>query len=206
MVSVIALDDARHALPLADALADGDLRMVEVTFHTAATIETICQIAQHCPKMHVGAGRALNETQADAAKATGAMFALPPRLDHAVLDPVSQIGLPLAPGIMTPSDLQIALRGNRKLVKFFAAMAAGGLTILKNIAGPYLHTRIGFNPTGGATWDNPFDWLGCGPVRAVGGIWIAISTDIAVENWGVIRRNTAEATEAADRVRELRGG
>ncbi|WP_426036569.1 hypothetical protein [Cypionkella sp. TWP1-2-1b2] len=143
MVSVIALDDARHALPLADALADGDLRMVEVTFHTAAAIETICQIAEHRPKMHVGAGRVLNKTQADAAKATGAMFALQPGLDRAVLDSVSQIGLPFAQGIMTPSDLQIALRASCKLVKFFAAMAGGGLTILKNIARSYLHTRIG---------------------------------------------------------------
>ena len=81
-------------------------------------------------------------------------------------------------------------------------MAAGGLTMLKNIAGPYLHTSIGFNPTGGVTRDNLTDWLGYAPVRAVGGTWIATSADIAAENWDKIRSNAAEA---ADLVRKARG-
>lgn len=102
---------------------------------------------------------------------------------------------------MTPSDLQIALRAECKLVKFFPAVAAGGLNMLKNIAGPYLHTGIGFNPTGGITRDNLTDWLCYGPVRAVGGTWIATSADIAAENWDMIRQNAAEA---AALVRQLR--
>lgn len=201
VVPVIALDDARLALPLADALAEGGLRVIEVTFRTSAAIDTIRQIAQHRPEMLVGAGTVLTEAQADAAKAAGAMFALSPGIDRAVLDHAAQIGLPFAPGIMTPSDLQIALRADCKLVKFFPAMAAGGLTMLKNIAGPYLHTGIGFNPTGGVTRDNLTDWLGYAPVRAVGGTWIATSADIAAENWGTIRSNAAEA---ADLVRKVR--
>ena len=202
VVPVIALQDARHALPLADALADGGLGVIEVTFRTDAAVEAIRQIARHRPDMLVGAGTVLNETQADAAKAAGAMFALSPGIDRAVLDHALHIGLPFAPGIMTPSDLQIALRANCKLVKFFPAMAAGGLTMLKNIAGPYLHTGIGFNPTGGVTRENLSDWLGYAPVRAVGGTWIATSADIAAQNWDVIRRNAAEA---AALVRQLRG-
>ena len=202
VVPVIALDDARHALPLADALAEGGLGVIEVTFRTAAAVETIRQIAQFRPKMLVGAGTVLNEEQANAAKAAGARFALSPGIDRAVLDHAAQIDLPFAPGIMTPSDLQIALRANCKLVKFFPAMAAGGLNMLKNISGPYLHTGIGFNPTGGVTRDNLTDWLGYGPVRAVGGTWIATSADIAAENWDKIRQNAAEA---AALVRQLRG-
>ncbi len=202
VVPVIALDDARHALPLADALAEGGLRVIEVTFRTSAAVDTIRQIAQHRPEMLVGAGTVLTEAQADAAKAAGAMFALSPGIDRAVLDHAAQIGLPFAPGIMTPSDLQIALRAKCKLVKFFPAMAAGGLTMLKNIAGPYLHTGIGFNPTGGVTRDNLTDWLGYAPVRAVGATWIATGTDIAAENWETIRSNAAEA---ADLVRKARG-
>lgn len=202
VVPVIALDDARHALPLADALAEGGLSVIEVTFRTAAAIDTIRQIARHRPDMLVGAGTVLTEAQADAARDAGAMFALSPGIDRAVLDHAARIGLPFAPGIMTPSDLQIALRANCKLVKFFPAMAAGGLAMLKNIAGPYLHTGIGFNPTGGVTRDNLADWLGYAPVRAVGGTWIATSADIAAQNWTVIRRNAAEA---AGLVRALRG-
>jgi 2-dehydro-3-deoxyphosphogluconate aldolase / (4S)-4-hydroxy-2-oxoglutarate aldolase len=201
VVPVIALDDARHALPLADALADGGLRVIEVTFRTAAAVDTIRQIAQHRPEMLVGAGTVLNEAQADAAKAAGAMFALSPGIDRAVLDHAAQIGLPLAPGIMTPSDLQIALRAECRLVKFFPAMAAGGLTMLKNIAGPYLHTGIGFNPTGGVTRENLADWLGYAPVRAVGGTWIATGADIAAENWDKIRSNAAEAAGLVSKAR-----
>jgi 2-dehydro-3-deoxyphosphogluconate aldolase / (4S)-4-hydroxy-2-oxoglutarate aldolase len=202
VVPVIALEDARHALPLADALAEGGLPVIEVTFRTAAAVDTIRQIARYRPDMLVGAGTVLNEEQADAAKAAGAMFALSPGIDRAVLDHAAGIGLPFAPGIMTPSDLQIALRAGCKLVKFFPAVAAGGLTMLKNIAGPYLHTGIGFNPTGGVTRDNLTDWLGYGPVRAVGGTWIATSADIAAENWGKICQT---ATEASQLVRQLRG-
>lgn len=202
VVPVIALDDACHALPLADALAEGGLEVIEVTFRTAAAVDTIRQIAQHRPNMLVGAGTVLNEQQADAARAAGAMFALSPGIDRAVLAHAAQIGLPFAPGIMTPSDLQIALRAECKLVKFFPAVAAGGLNMLKNIAGPYLHTGIGFNPTGGVTRENVTDWLAYGPVRAVGGTWIATSADIAAENWDNIHQNAAEA---AGLVRQLRG-
>lgn len=202
VVPVIALDDARHALPLADALAEGGLEVIEVTFRTAAAIDTIRQIAQHRPNMLVGAGTVLNEQQADAARAAGAIFALSPGIDRAVLAHAAQIGLPFAPGIMTPSDIQIALRAECKLVKFFPAVAAGGLNMLKNIAGPYLHTGIGFNPTGGVTRENVADWLAYGPVRAVGGTWIATSADIAEENWDKIHQNAAEA---AGLVRQLRG-
>lgn len=202
VVPVIALEDARHALPLADALAEGGLRVIEVTFRTAAAEDTIRQIAQHRPDMLVGAGTVLNEAQADIAKAAGAMFALSPGIDRAVLDHSARIGLPFAPGIMTPSDLQIALRAECRLVKFFPAMAAGGLNMLKNIAGPYLHSGIGFNPTGGVTRDNLAEWLGYAPVRAVGGTWIATRDHISAENWDLIRSNAAEA---AAMVRKVRG-
>jgi 2-dehydro-3-deoxyphosphogluconate aldolase/(4S)-4-hydroxy-2-oxoglutarate aldolase len=202
VVPVIALDDARHALPLADALAEGGLGVIEVTFRTAAAVDTIRQIAQARPSMLVGAGTVLTEEQADTAKAAGATFALSPGIDRAVLAHAEQIGLPFAPGIMTPSDLQIALRAKCKLVKFFPAVAAGGLNMLRNIAGPYLHTGIGFNPTGGVTRDNLADWLGYAPVRAVGGTWIATSADIAAENWDKIRQNAADASAL---VRQLRG-
>lgn len=201
VVPVIALDDARHALPLADALAEGGLGVIEVTFRTSAAVETIRQIAQHRPEMLVGAGTVLTEAQADAAKDAGAMFALSPGIDRAVLDHAAHIGLPFAPGIMTPSDLQIALRAQCKLVKFFPAMAAGGLNMLKNIAGPYLYTGIGFNPTGGVSRDNLADWLGYAPVRAVGGTWIATSADITAENWDKIRSNAAEAAGLVHKAR-----
>jgi 2-dehydro-3-deoxyphosphogluconate aldolase/(4S)-4-hydroxy-2-oxoglutarate aldolase len=202
VVPVIALDDAAAALPLADALLTGGLPVAEVTFRTAAARDTIAAIARHRPGMIVGAGTVLTEDQLDAAHQAGARFALAPGLDGAVLAHAARRGLPFAPGIMTPTDLQAALRAGCRMVKFFPAMAAGGPAMLKNIAAPYAHTGIGFNPTGGVTPDNLADWLALPEVRAVGGTWIATRADIAAGNWDRIAANARAAVET---VASLRG-
>jgi 2-dehydro-3-deoxyphosphogluconate aldolase/(4S)-4-hydroxy-2-oxoglutarate aldolase len=201
VVPVIALDDAKDAIPLADALIAGGLPVAEITFRTAAARATIEAIAAQRPDMLVGSGTVLTEAQVDQSLAAGARFALSPGIDVAVLVHAAKVGLPFAPGIMTPTDLQAALRMGCKMVKFFPAMPAGGPNMLKNIAAPYAHTGIGFNPTGGVTMDNLGDWLALPEVRAVGGTWIATKADIAAGNWDKI---TANAKAAVQRVAELR--
>lgn len=201
VVPVIAIDEAEKALALADALLEGGLPVAEITFRTEAARDVIARMAAERPEMIVGAGTVLTEAQADEALAAGARFALSPGIDGAVLDHAARIGLPFAPGIMTPSDLQLALRHGCPMVKFFPAMPAGGPSMLKNIAAPYAHTGIGFNPTGGVTLDNLADWLAVPQVRAVGGTWIATRADIAAGNWAQITRN---ATEAVARVKDIR--
>lgn len=201
VVPVIALDDAEAALPLADALLEGGLPVAEITFRTPAARDTLATIADKRPEMLVGAGTVLTEEQVDMALDVGAKFALSPGLDRAVLDHAKARGLPFAPGIMTPSDLQVALRAGVGMVKFFPAMPAGGPKMLKAIAAPYAHTGVGFNPTGGVTMDNLADWLALPEVRAVGGTWIATKADIAAGNWAAITQN---ARAAVARVRELR--
>lgn len=201
VVPVIALDDAAAALPLADALIAGGLPVAEITFRTAAARETIAAMAKARPEMLVGAGTVLTNEQVDQAQAAGAQFALSPGLDADVLAHAAKKGLPFAPGIMTPTDLQAALKAGCQMVKFFPAMPAGGPNMLKNIAAPYAHTGIGFNPTGGVTLDNLGDWLALPEVRAVGGTWIATRADIAAGNWTKITEN---ARAAVKRVAELR--
>lgn len=201
VVPVIALDDAKDAIPLADALIAGGLPVAEITFRTAAARATIEAMAKQRPDMLVGSGTVLTEAQVDQSLAAGARFALSPGIDVAVLAHAASVGLPFAPGIMTPTDLQTALRMGCKMVKFFPAMPAGGPNMLKNIAAPYAHTGIGFNPTGGVTMDNLGDWLALPEVRAVGGTWIATKADIAAGNWDKI---TANAKAAVARVAELR--
>ncbi len=201
VVPVIALDDAAAALPLADALLEGGLPVAEVTFRTAAARATIAAIAAARPGMLIGAGTVLTEAQVDEAWDAGATFALSPGLDAAVLAHAAARGLPFAPGIMTPSDLQAALRAGCRMVKFFPAMPAGGPSMLKAIAAPYAHTGIRFNPTGGVTMDNLADWLALPDVAAVGGTWIATRADIAAGNWA---RITANARAAVARVAEIR--
>jgi 2-dehydro-3-deoxyphosphogluconate aldolase/(4S)-4-hydroxy-2-oxoglutarate aldolase len=201
VVPVIAIDDAAQALPLADALVAGGLPVAEITFRTEAARDTIAAMAEHRPEMIVGAGTVLDEEQADAAKAAGARFALSPGIDAGVLAHAARIGLPFAPGIMTPSELQVALRHGCSMVKFFPATPAGGPSMLKNIAAPYAHTGIGFNPTGGVSLANLSDWLAVPQVRAVGGTWIATRADIAAGNWDQIRDNAAEAVAAVKALR-----
>ncbi len=201
VVPVIALDDAAAALPLADALIAGGLPVAEITFRTAAARDTIAAMAKARPEMLVGAGTVLTNEQVDQAQAAGAQFALSPGLDADVLAHAAKKGLPFAPGIMTPTDLQAALKAGCQMVKFFPAMPAGGPNMLKNIAAPYAHTGIGFNPTGGVTLDNLGDWLALPEVRAVGGTWIATRADIAAGNWTKITEN---ARAAVKRVTELR--
>jgi len=201
VVPVIAIDDPAAALPLADALIAGGLPVAEITFRTAAARETIEAIATHRPAMILGAGTVLTEAQVDEALAAGARFALSPGLDVAVLAHAKQGGLPFAPGIMTPTDLQAALRAGCRMVKFFPAAAAGGPAMLKSIAAPYAHTGIGFNPTGGVTPGTLRDWLEIPEVRAVGGTWIATRADITAGRWDVITANARAAVEAVSSIR-----
>lgn len=201
VVPVIAIDDATAALPLADALISGGLPVAEITFRTAAAREAIAAMVAHRPQMIVGAGTVLDEAQVDASVAAGARFALSPGLDRAVLDHARAAGLPFAPGIMTPSDVQAALRAGCGMVKFFPAGAAGGPAMLKSIAAPYAHTGLGYNPTGGVTLETLGDWLSIPEVRAVGGTWIATRADIAACNWDRIAANARAAVAAVARIR-----
>lgn len=201
VVPVIAIDDAAAALPLADALIAGGLPVAEITFRTAAARDAIAAIAAHRPQMILGAGTVLDEAQVDASVAAGARFALSPGLDGAVLEHARARGLPFAPGIMTPSDVQAALRAGCGMVKFFPAVAAGGPAMLKSIAAPYAHTGLGFNPTGGVTLETLGDWLSIPEVRAVGGTWIATRADIAAGNWDRIAANARAAVAAVARIR-----
>lgn len=202
VVPVIAIDDAKDAIGLADALLEGGLPVAEITFRTDAARATIETIASHRPELQIGAGTVLTEEQARIASEVGARFALAPGLDADIISYAKSIKLPFAPGVMTPSDLQAALRADCAMVKFFPAVAAGGPKMLQNISAPFLHTGIGFNPTGGVTLDNLDEWLAMPQVRAVGGTWIAKKEDIAAGNWSLISEN---ARQAVARVAEIRG-
>lgn len=195
VVPVISILDAKDALPLADALIEAGLPVAEITFRTSAAVDAIAAIARHRPDMVVGAGTVLNEKQLDTAQAAGAKFALSPGIDTEVLSYAQRVGMPFAPGIMTPSDVQMALRAGCNLVKFFPAASAGGLPMLKSLAEPFRHLRLKFNPTGGITVGTMSEWLSYGPVVAVGGSWIATSEDISQGNWEDIfdRARTASA-------------
>ena len=197
VVPVIVIENADDALPLADALLDGGLPVAEITVRTDAAIEAIRRIAKHRPDMCVGAGTVLTEDQVHAVQDAGAAFALAPGTDEKVLCEARSAGLAFVPGVMTPSDVQAALRAGCKRVKFFPAAASGGLDLLKSLAAPYQHTGLQFNPTGGITPENMSSWLEHDLVFAVGGSWIASATDISEHRWDLIAQRARMACQIA---------
>ena len=201
VVPVIAIDSAKDALPLADALIAGGLPVAEITFRTPAAAEVIRAIAEKRPEMLVGAGTVLNRESLLLAAEAGAKFAVAPGLNPSTVEAARQLGLPFVPGTANPSDVELGLAYDCKLLKFFPAEALGGVKLLKAIYAPYKHTGVRFMPTGGVKPDNLADYLSCPAVAAVGGTWLAKPADIAAGKWDEITARCKAACEVAKAAR-----
>lgn len=169
LVPVIALQDAEHAPPLADALVAGGLPIAEVTFRTDAAAASIKKMTDRGDLL-VGAGTVLTVEQVDQARDAGAQFVVSPGLNPKVVERCLDIGMPICPGIATPTDIERALGYGLRVVKFFPAEAFGGIATLKAIAAPYGMMR--FIPTGGISPENFMHYLAMGHVLACGGSWM----------------------------------
>ncbi len=192
LVPVIALDDAVLAAPLADALVAGGLPVAEVTFRTDAAIESIRIMAERGDVL-VGAGTVLTPKQVDQAEAAGAKFIVSPGLNSKVVEHAIQRGIPVCPGICTPSDMERAMEHGLEVVKFFPAEAFGGLATLKALAAPYRQMR--FIPTGGIGPSNVGDYLAYDRVVACGGSWMVKPDLYADGNFGPVQQAVAEAVK-----------
>lgn len=201
IVPVIAIEDANLAIPLADALIAGGLPVAEITFRTAAAAEVIRRIAKDRPRLTIGAGTVLNAANLEAAKASGATFAVAPGLNPQTVKHAQAIGLPFMPGIATPSDIELGLALGCKFLKFFPAEANGGIAMLEALSAPYKHTGIRFMPTGGVNLANLESYLKLDTVAAVGGTWIAKKEDLANGNWDGIRDRCKAALEIVAKAR-----
>ena len=199
VVPVVVLDDAKDAEALGKALCDGGLPVAEVTFRTAAAEESIRIMASKFPDMLVGAGTVLTVDQAKRAVAAGAKFIVSPGFNAKVVKYCVDNGIPVTPGIQTPTEIEMALEFGLKVVKFFPAEAAGGLKMIKALAGPYVHTY--FMPTGGISLKNAPDYLSYEKIWAVGGSWIAKKDDISAGNFEKIKLNAEEAVALVKAIR-----
>lgn len=197
VIPVIVLDDANDAEPLAEALLAGGLNIIEVTFRTAAAAESIERIAKAFPEMQVGAGTVVTPEQAKRAIDAGSKFGLAPGTDPETIADFKQQGVPFIPGIMTPSDIQAAVKAGCTSLKFFPAGAAGGPKLLKAMAAPYANLGIKFCPTGGVTLDNMNDYLSLPEVFAIGGTWLATKAQIQAKEWGTITQQVKDALAKA---------
>ena len=191
IVPVIALHDAQSAVPLAQALIKGGLPCAEVTFRTDAAEESIRQMSQNCPDMLVGAGTILTPQQADRAVAAGAKFLVSPGLNEEVVKHCQKIGIPIIPGVATPSEVEKALSLGLTTLKFFPAEAAGGLPMIKAMCAPY--SQVKFMPTGGINAKNLNSYLSFKKVIACGGSWMVSQELIKSGNFAEITRLSKEA-------------
>ncbi len=197
IVPVIAIERIEAALPLADALLQGGLPVIEITFRTAAAAEVIRLLAQERPQLLVGAGTVLTPANLEAAKASGAAFAVAPGLNPQVVRLAQEAALPFVPGVATPSDIEGGLALGCKLLKFFPAEALGGVAMIQALAAPYQHTGLRFMPTGGVSMANLQSYLRLDTVAAVGGTWLARKEDLAAARWDDIRNRCKAALEIA---------
>ena len=197
VIPVIVIDDANDAEPLAEALIKGGLNIIEVTFRTAAAAEAIARITKAFPEMLVGAGTVVTPDQAKEAVDAGSKFGLAPGTDPETIAYFKEQGIPFLPGIMTPSDIQAAIKAGCHHLKFFPAGAAGGPKLLKAMAAPYANLGIKFCPTGGVSLDNMLDYLSMPEVFAIGGSWLATKAQIAAKDWGAISQQVREALDKA---------
>ncbi|MBK0392297.1 bifunctional 4-hydroxy-2-oxoglutarate aldolase/2-dehydro-3-deoxy-phosphogluconate aldolase [Ramlibacter algicola] len=191
VIPVIVLDDVAHAVPLARALVAGGIRMLEVTLRTPEALDCIRAIASDVPDAVPGAGTVRNAADAHAAIKAGARFAVSPGYTRSVGETCREAGLPLLPGVATGSEVMAALDGGYKELKFFPAVQAGGLAMLKAFAGPFHDVR--FCPTGGIHAGNAPEFLALPNVACVGGSWIAPPELVRAGRWDEITRLASEA-------------
>ncbi len=197
IIPVIVLEHEDQAEPLAEALLEAGLDIMEITFRTAAAEAAIRRISMRFPEILLGAGTVLGTDQLQRAAAAGAAYALAPGLNEAIVKAAEAAGILMFPGIMTPSEVEQALALNCKILKFFPAEAAGGVSMLKALEGPYAHTGVKFLPTGGIGLANMRAYLERPSVAAIGGSWIVEKKLIATKDWPTITKLTREALAIA---------
>ena len=199
VVPVVTIADAADAPALGAALLTGGLPVAEITFRTDAAAAAIAALRNTAPDLLVGAGTVLDVPTLRRAAAAGAAFAVAPGFNPAVVDAGRELGLPVIPGISSPTDIEAALARDIKLVKFFPAEAAGGLAFLEAVAAPY--RDVSFMPTGGITPANLPDYLGRPFVAACGGSWIATEKAINDKRFDAVAAAAATAAAQVARVR-----
>ncbi len=201
VVSVLVVDEAQDAVPLARALLDGGIDAMELTLRTPAAVEALVAIRREIPEMLAGIGTILHPDQVRQVYDAGAAFGVAPGTNPRVVEAAERIGLPFAPGIATPTDLELALQLGCHDVKFFPAESLGGLPYLKSLASPYVHLGVRFIPLGGLNQQNLGAYLTDPLVLAVGGSWLAPRHLIQNKDWLAIRENAAAVREQVDQLR-----
>ncbi|WP_225889891.1 bifunctional 4-hydroxy-2-oxoglutarate aldolase/2-dehydro-3-deoxy-phosphogluconate aldolase [Indioceanicola profundi] len=192
VIPVIVIEKLEDAVPLAEALVEGGLPVLEVTLRSDAAIEAIEAIAQSVPGAVVGAGTVVEPSQVFRVRDAGARFIVSPGAYPALTEAVLASGIPFLPGAATPSEVMDLLARGFRYQKLFPAEVVGGMGMLKALAAPI--AAVKFCPTGGVTPESAPDYLALPNVVCVGGSWIAPPKLVAAKDWAAI---TGLARQAA---------
>lgn len=185
VIPVIVLNNPDLAVPMAKALVAGGIRMLEVTLRTPVALECIARIKGEVPGAVVGAGTVCNAKDAKAAFDAGARFAVSPGYTSEVGITCRELSLPLLPGVATASEVMMAMADGYTELKFFPAVQAGGIAMIKALGGPFPHIR--FCPTGGITQQNAPDFLSLSQVVCVGGSWLVPADALKLRDFAQIQ-------------------
>lgn len=191
LVPVVVMDDAELAVPTAKALLDGGLDIMEITMRTEQGIEAIKNVKKAYPDMLLGAGTVLTVDKAKKSVDAGAEFVVSPGLDSELVEWCQKKNVAITPGVITPTDIQQALKYNLTILKVFPAGVYGGVKVCKALYGPF--RMVKFIPTGGANKDNLGDYADKNFVHAIGGSWLCKASDINNRNFDKITQNIIES-------------
>ncbi|MBI9094041.1 MAG: bifunctional 4-hydroxy-2-oxoglutarate aldolase/2-dehydro-3-deoxy-phosphogluconate aldolase [Sphaerochaeta sp.] len=193
VVAVLVIDDARDAVPVAQALVKGGITAIELALRTEAAPSAIKEIHDNVPEMMIGIGTVIKTGQARMVKDLGADFAVSPGFNPRILQEAIACGLPFAPGISTASELELAYEQGCDFLKLFPAGPLGGIPYFKAMAGPYSYLGINFFPLGGVSEDTLSEWASLKNVLSVGGSWIAPTNLIKEKQYEEITRRAEKA-------------
>ena len=184
VIPVIVLQEVAHAVPLARALLAGGVKVMEVTMRTPVALACIEAIARELPEVLVGAGTVRSAAGARAALDAGSRFAVSPGYTSELGAACKALGLPLLPGAATASEVMLATADGLDFLKFFPAMQAGGLAMLRALGGPFADVK--FCPTGGLSEANAPEFLALANVVVCGGSWLTPADAVAQGDWARI--------------------
>ena len=200
VVPVVVLEDAEQAVPTAKALLKGGINAMEITFRTSAAKASIEKVAREVPDMIVGAGTVVNVQQLHDAVDAGAKFIVSPGSDAEIIAEAIKLGVPITPGVVTPSEIMIGLKLGLKVFKFFPAENYGGLKTIKALSGPFPQIKI--LPTGGINQSNVAEYFKNPKILAVGGSWMVTKDMVAAGDFDGITEKSAAATALFKEIRK----
>jgi 2-dehydro-3-deoxyphosphogluconate aldolase/(4S)-4-hydroxy-2-oxoglutarate aldolase len=205
IIAVLEIEREEDAVPVTKALVQGGVTAIELALRTPAAEPSITLIAQAVPEIIIGIGTIIEPGQASKVKKLpGVVFGVSPGINPEIVKEAQSCGLPFAPGIATPSELEQALSLGCTIVKFFPSEGMGGLPFLKSLDAPYKHRGIKYIPLGGLSQDNLADYAAFKQILAVGGSWIANKELIKAGNWQEITKRAKLARETWDKVRGIK--